>query len=97
MLFRSGKMAYITDTNLIPDESLPLLKGLDVLILDALHHREHFSHFTLEQAILQAKEIGAKQTYFIHMSHHMGTHESVEKQLPRGMNLAYDGLELQFS
>jgi phosphoribosyl 1,2-cyclic phosphate phosphodiesterase len=95
--FRIGNMAYITDTNLIPDESLTLLKGLDVLILDALHHREHFSHFTLEQAILQAKEIGAKQTYFIHMSHHMGTHESVEKQLPRGMNLAYDGLELQFS
>ena len=95
--YRIGGMAYLTDTNLIPDESIALLKDLDVLILDVLHHREHFSHFTLEQALLQAKKIGAKQTYFIHMSHHMGTHETVEKQLPKEMNLAYDGLEIKFS
>ncbi len=95
--YRIGGMAYLTDTNLIPDESISLLENLDVLILDALHHREHFSHFTLEQALLQAKKIGAKQTYFIHMSHHMGTHEFVEKQLPKEMNLGYDGLEIKFS
>jgi phosphoribosyl 1,2-cyclic phosphate phosphodiesterase len=95
--YRIGHMAYLTDTNFIPDKSYQLLKDLDVLILDALHHREHFSHFTLEQAILQAKKIGARQTYFVHMSHHMGTHETVSCQLPEGMNLGYDGLELDFS
>ena len=95
--YRIGKMAYLTDTNSIPDESMNLLCDLDLLILDALHHSKHFSHFTLEQALLQAEKIGAKQTYFIHMSHQMGTHDSVEEGLPRGMNLAYDGLEIEFS
>ncbi|MEC8458211.1 MAG: MBL fold metallo-hydrolase [Bacteroidota bacterium] len=95
--YRIGEMAYLTDTNMIPEKSMSLLCDLDLLILDALHHNKHFSHFNLEQALLQAEKIGARQTYFIHMSHHMGTHDLVEDQLPRGMNLAYDGLEVEFS
>lgn len=94
--FRIGNMAYLTDTNQIPETTMALLKDLDILILDALHHRNHFSHYTLEQAVEKAKEIGAKQTYFIHMSHYMGLHEDVEKTLREGQNLAYDGLKVQF-
>lgn len=94
--FRIGDMAYLTDTNQIPETTMELLKDLDILILDALHHRNHFSHYTLEQAIEKAREIGARQTYFIHMSHYMGRHEDVEKTLNEGQNLAYDGLKVQF-
>ena len=94
--FRIGDMAYLTDTNQIPESTMELLKGLDILVLDALHHRNHFSHYTLEQAVEKAKEIGAKQTYFIHMSHYMGLHEDVEKTLREGQNLAYDGLKVPF-
>ena len=74
-----------------------LLEGLDVLVIEALHHRDHFSHYTLEQAVEQAKKIGAKQTYFIHMSHYMGLHETVSSKLPENMYLSYDGLEIYFN
>lgn len=94
--FRIGDMAYLTDTNQIPASTMKLLKGLDILILDALHHRNHFSHYTLEQAVEKANEIGARKTYFIHMSHYMGRHEDVEKTLKQGQQLAYDGLKVQF-
>lgn len=94
--FRIGDMAYLTDTNNIPDSTMELLKDLDILILDALHHRNHFSHYTLEQAVEKANEIGAKQTYFIHMSHYMGLHQDIEEGLAAGQNLAYDGLKIQF-
>jgi phosphoribosyl 1,2-cyclic phosphate phosphodiesterase len=95
--YRIGKMAYITDVNHI-DESIRLerLQNLDVLFLDALHHKVHYSHYTLEQAIETAKLIGAKTTYFIHMSHYMGTHEETQKQLPEGMYLSYDGMRIEF-
>ncbi len=95
--FRIGDMAYLTDTNQIPESTMELLKGLDILVLDALHHRNHFSHYTLEQAVEKANEIGAKHTYFIHMSHYMGRHEEVEKTLEEGQNLAYDGLKIHFN
>jgi len=94
--FRIGNMAYLTDTNGIPEATLELLNGLDVLILDALHHQNHFSHFTLNQAVNTANEIGAKQTYFIHMSHYMGLHKDVDEHLEQGQNLAYDGLRIYF-
>jgi phosphoribosyl 1,2-cyclic phosphate phosphodiesterase len=94
--FRIGDMAYLTDTNNIPESTMELLKGLDILVLDALHHRNHFSHYTLEQAVDKANEISAKQTYFIHMSHYMGLHQDIEEQLIEGQNLAYDGLKIQF-
>lgn len=95
--YRVGNMAYLTDTNHIPSETYLKLKDLEILVIDALHHKNHFSHYTLEQAIEEARKIGAKQTYFIHMSHYMGTHDSIEKELPSGMNLSYDGLIVDFS
>lgn len=96
--YRIGSMAYITDVNHIDDQVITSrLKDLDLLIIDALHHKNHYSHYTLEQAMEMAEKIGAKQTYFIHMSHYMGTHQQTEKQLPEHMHLTYDGLKLEFS
>lgn len=94
--YRIGKLAYLTDTNDIPERSMELLENLDVLIIDALHHKTHYSHYTLEEAIAVAKQIGAKKTYFIHMSHYMGTHEDVSAVLPESMYLSYDGLKIDF-
>lgn len=94
--YRVGELAYLTDTNHIPETTYELLEGLDVLVIDALHHRDHFSHYTLEQAVEQAKKIGAKRTFFIHMSHYMGLHKTISNELPENMYLSYDGLEVCF-
>jgi len=88
--FRVGDFAYCTDVNQIPPASLPLLDGLSVLILDALRKRPHPTHFNLEQAVEQARIIGAKHTYFTHIAHELG-HEETNRDLPNGMALAHDG------
>lgn len=93
--FRIGDFSYITDANFIPDSSKKLLEGTKILVLNALQIESHISHFTLDQAIEQAQSIGAEQTYFTHISHRMGLHREVEANLPEGIFLAYDGLELQ--
>ncbi len=90
--FRISDIAYLTDVHTLPESEKQKLKNLDVLILNALRHKPHHSHLTLSEAIQLAKDIGAKKTYFTHISHHLGRHESV--QLPQGMTLAYDGLTL---
>jgi phosphoribosyl 1,2-cyclic phosphate phosphodiesterase len=69
------------------------LKGVKTLVLDALRHRKHPTHYTLGQAVGVAHEVGAPQTYFIHMAHDLG-HAETEASLPEGMRLAYDGLAL---
>ena len=92
--FRIGDFSYITDANSIPEETYPLLEGSEVLVLNALQREPHISHFTLDQAIEQARRIGAKKTYFTHIAHRLGLHSEVEKELPEGMYLAYDGLKL---
>jgi phosphoribosyl 1,2-cyclic phosphate phosphodiesterase len=94
--FRFGNVAYCTDTNQIPPESLEFLRGLDVLILDALRPRPHVSHYSLQEAIKMAERIGAKRTLFTHMGHEL-EHEATNAQLPPGMELAYDGLRLPLS
>jgi len=91
--FRFGDVAYCTDTNHIPPESLELLGGLDVLILDALRPRPHVSHYSLQEAVKMAERIGAKRTLFTHMGHEL-EHEATNAQLPPGMELAYDGLRV---
>ncbi|MBI1767079.1 MAG: MBL fold metallo-hydrolase [Bacteroidetes bacterium] len=90
--FRVNDFSYITDANFIPEETFEKLKGTKVLVLNALQKESHVSHFTLEEAIVQAKKIGADQTYFTHISHRMGLHQQVTKELPAGMALAHDGL-----
>jgi phosphoribosyl 1,2-cyclic phosphate phosphodiesterase len=91
--FRFGNIAYCTDTNYIPPESLELLQGLDVLVLDSLRHKPHPTHFSLQQAVEVAQGLGAKRTLFTHLSHDL-EHEATNAALPAGMELAYDGLRL---
>lgn len=95
MGFRIGDFSYITDANRIPDVAMDLLKGTQTLVLNALRINPHHSHFALEEAIDVAKEIGAKQTYFTHISHLLGRHNQVQSMLPAGMWLAFDGLEIE--
>lgn len=94
--FRFGNVAYCTDTCEIPPESMALLEGLDVLILDALRPRPHPTHFSLEQAIETAQRLRAKRTLFTHMSHEL-EHAATCDMLPAGMELAYDGLRVPLS
>ena len=89
--YRIGKFAYLTDTSRVPDESLPLLQDLDVLVLDALRHRPHSMHLTISQAVDVAQQIGARQTYFIHMAHSV-LHAKEDAKLPDRVSFAYDGL-----
>jgi phosphoribosyl 1,2-cyclic phosphate phosphodiesterase len=90
---RIGAFAYLTDCNAIPDSSWPLLAGVDVLVLDALRHRPHPTHFSLDEAIAAARRIAARQTYFTHMCHDL-PHAATSERLPDGVALAYDGLQL---
>ena len=91
--FRFGNVAYCTDTNEIPDDSMRLLQGLDVLVLDALRHRPHQTHFGLEEAIAVAEVLKPKRTVFTHVSHDLD-YEETNATLPAGMELAYDGMRL---
>jgi phosphoribosyl 1,2-cyclic phosphate phosphodiesterase len=95
--FRMGNFAYITDANYISDKELEKLNGVEVLVLNALRKTEHISHFTLQQATDLAQQVGAKQTYFTHMSHQIGLHDVVCAELPNGIDLAYDGLSFEVS
>lgn len=90
--FRFGRTAYLTDVSIIPDSTFALLEGLDCLIVSALRHKPHPSHATLEQAVGWARRIGARQTWFTHIAHELG-HATTNQLLPKGMALAYDGLE----
>ncbi len=92
--FRFGKIAYLTDVKTIDTKSIDLLKNLEILILNALRPNKHISHLSLDEAIDLANKIGARETYFTHMSHDMGLHEQVNHKLPKHIHLAYDGLKL---
>lgn len=94
--FRIGDLVYITDANYISPAELEKIRGCRILILNALRKQSHISHFSLQQAIDLAHEVGAAETYFVHISHQMGLHAEVSAELPEGMYLAYDGLELFF-
>lgn len=94
--FRIGKLVYITDMSTLPDSEWQYIMGADTLIVNALHHRQHPSHQTVEQAVKFAQKIAARQTYFIHMSHFILPHEDEEALLPQGIHLAYDGLQITF-
>lgn len=92
--FRFGSVAYLTDHSEVPEESMAKLGGLDVLFLDALRHREHPTHSTVAHSVETAKRLGARRTFFTHMGHDL-MHEETERSLPEGMQLAYDGLEIE--
>jgi len=91
--YRIGRFAYLTDVSAIPEESYPLLEGLDLLVLSALRLRPHPTHMHLDRAIEEARRIGAARTLLTHLSHEIG-HEETASALPAGIELAYDGLEV---
>lgn len=91
--FRINNFAYLTDVKYLPDEELPKLANLDLLVISALRKETHISHQTLDEAIALSKKIGAKQTCFTHMSHHVGLHAEIEKELPETFSFAFDGME----
>ncbi len=86
-------LAYCTDVSGIPPETYPLMRGLETLVLDALRKRHHPTHLTLASAVDISERIGARRTFFTHMSHDLG-HAETNAELPEGMALAHDGLEL---
>jgi phosphoribosyl 1,2-cyclic phosphate phosphodiesterase len=92
MGFRFGKFTYITDANRIEPAELEKIKGSEVLTLNTLRKEKHISHYTLDEGIQVAAQLGPSHTYFTHLSHQMGLHEEVSKELPDGVELAYDGL-----
>jgi len=93
--FRFGSAAYLTDMSDLSDESIARLANLDILILDALRREPHPSHSHLDKSIALAQRIGARRTYFTHISHDLD-HGPVSAELPEGIYLAYDGLRLEF-
>lgn len=91
--FRFGNVAYCTDTNEIPAQSISRLQGLDVLVLDALRRRPHATHFSLDEAVEIARQLAPKWTLFTHMCHDL-EHEATNAALPPGIELAYDGMQI---
>ena len=92
--YRMGELAYITDANMIPQEELEKLKGVRVMVLNALRKEKHFSHYSLPEALEIIEKVGPERAYLTHMSHEIGLHEQTESQLPQGVKLAYDNLEV---
>ena len=92
--YRIGNIGYITDMLTMPDVSYEQLRQLDVLVINALRIAPHPTHQNLAEALETARRIGAKKTYFIHMSHHIGLQAEVERQLPPHVYFASDGLEI---
>ncbi|MDB5010860.1 MAG: phnP [Mucilaginibacter sp.] len=93
--FRIHDFTYVTDAKTIAAEEKQKIMGSKTLVINALQKQKHISHFTLDEAITFAEEIGAEKTYFTHISHRLGRHEAISKELPLNMELAYDGLTLE--
>lgn len=93
--FRIGDFAYLTDVSHIPKHSRKKLEGLRCLVLDGLRYRPHPTHFTIPQAVEISRKLSPKQTYLMHLTHDV-EHEKARTELPAGVDLAYDGLILEF-
>jgi phosphoribosyl 1,2-cyclic phosphate phosphodiesterase len=94
--FRVGGMAYVTDTNRIPDHSLERLRGVELLVLDALRRERHVSHFSLDEALAVVAELAPAETLLTHVSHQMGRAAEVDPTLPEGVRLGFDGVKRYF-
>lgn len=93
--FRVGDFAYVTDANAIPAEGMRRLKGVRRLVINALRKERHLSHFSLEEALAVAAELGVERAYLTHVGHQMGLAREVERELPPFARLAYDGLTFE--
>lgn len=94
--FRFGDFAYVTDAKTVSETEAEKLKGVKVLIVNALRKEEHISHFNLEQALDFIAKVQPETAYLTHISHLFGTHEAIEEELPANVFVAYDGMQLQF-
>lgn len=92
--YRIEDFTYITDMNYISELEIEKIRGTKVLVLNALQKNSHISHFTLEEAIEMVNKINPEKAFFTHMSHTLGLHEEISKELPENIFLAYDGLEI---
>jgi phosphoribosyl 1,2-cyclic phosphate phosphodiesterase len=93
--FRIKDFTYITDAKTVSEQEKEKIRGTKTLVINALQKQTHISHFTLDEAIAFAQDIGAERTYFTHISHRLGKHADVSEELPAGIQLAYDGLKLE--
>ena len=93
--FRIKDFTYITDANFISDKEIEKIKGSKVVVLNALRKKKHVSHFSLDQAVSVLKIIQPERAYITHISHMMGFHEEVQKELPSFIKFAYDGLTIE--
>jgi phosphoribosyl 1,2-cyclic phosphate phosphodiesterase len=94
--FRFGGFTYITDANRIEPEEKEKIRGSKVLVLNALRKERHISHFNLQEAVSLVRELDIPKAYFTHISHQLGLHEIINRELPDGIELAWDGLVLEF-
>jgi phosphoribosyl 1,2-cyclic phosphate phosphodiesterase len=92
--YRIGSLAYLTDLKTIPEEEYAKLENLDVLVINALRKKPHVSHETIDEALANVGRIRPRSVYLIHMNHHFGLHEAMQKTLPENVLIAYDGLEV---
>ncbi len=92
--FRIHDFTYITDAKTIAEEEKEKIRGSKVLVLNALQKQRHISHFTLDEALAMVEELQPEQAYFTHLSHRMGKHRDVEKELPNNVQIAHDGLTI---
>ncbi|MFT3910049.1 MAG: MBL fold metallo-hydrolase [Ferruginibacter sp.] len=95
--FRFGNFTYITDANKIDDAEKEIIKGSKAIVLNALRHEKHISHFNLQEAVELVQELKIPEAYFTHISHQLGKHQDISPLLPPGIQLAYDKQELIFS
>jgi phosphoribosyl 1,2-cyclic phosphate phosphodiesterase len=93
--FRINDFTYITDAKTVVESEVEKIKGTKTLVINALQTESHISHFTLDEALLFAQEVGAEKTYLTHISHRLGRYQDITGQLPEGIELAYDGLKLE--
>ena len=92
--FRFGDFTYITDANYISEEEKEKIKGSKIIVLNALQKEDHISHFTLDQAVKLMQELNPEKGYLTHISHRLGLHMEVSKELPDNIQIAWDGLKL---
>ena len=95
--FRIDNFSYITDANFIPAETIEKLQGTETLVLNALQREQHISHFNLTEALEMVETIKPRNAYFTHISHKLGLHADVAKELPDHVSLAVDGLQITSS
>ena len=92
--YRIGRMAYLTDFKTIEDREVEKLRGVELLVVNALRFKEHYSHFNVAEALELIRRVGPREAYLTHMSHDIGLHAATEPTLPAGVRMAYDTLQV---